>query len=325
MLGSIKIGQVFGITIRVSWLFVPLLMFVFAGAVASSWVAVASVVLLLGSVFLHELGHSLVAQTFGIRVLDITFWPLGGMARMSEIPESPRIEGAVAFAGPAVNFVLVLLALPVWFLVSAPSYGPTAPTLVESFIVVNLILGVFNLVPAFPMDGGRLLRALLGTRGDWVWATEQAVRFGRIVAVVMAIVGLMAFGKSLILLPFIAIFVWFAGAQELAAVRLRHGRSPFTGQPIFGGGMGPDFAAGDPRGGFNPFGAREPEPVHARPAPRSTPRPEPRTFDQDGAGHARRPAGFDGADLNDIGRGGFTEEAVRRLESFRGRLRRRSD
>lgn len=320
MFGSLKIGSVFGITIRVSWLFVPLLALIFAGALASGWPNVALLFLLFGSVFLHELGHSLVAQSFGIRVMDITFWPLGGMARMSEIPENPRIEALIAFAGPAVNFLLALLSLPVLFLVSAPAFGPMPAELVGMFILLNLILGGFNLIPAFPMDGGRLLRAALGTRGDWVRATEQAVRFGRFVALAMAIVGVFAFGRGLWLLPLIAIFVWFAGAQELAGVRLRHGRSPLTGQPLFGGAFANSFP-GAGSAGAAPFGFGRPEPAPAAAAAHPA---APRTVDVEPRG-ARRPDTVVVDDLRDLARDGFDDDAVRRLERFRGRLRRPSE
>ena len=122
MLGSIKIGKVLGITVRVHWLFLPV------AAAAWVWSSRAGdprspfgtgvlqlalwVAVLFGVVFLHELGHSLVARHFGIRVLDITLWPLGGMARMSEIPEDAKVESLIAIAGPLVNFALAALGVP---------------------------------------------------------------------------------------------------------------------------------------------------------------------------------------------------------------------
>ena len=118
MLGSFKIGSVLGITVRVHWLFAVLIAFVLLGPLGRDGSIargdlLLNLGLLFGVVFLHELGHSLVARRYGIRIFDITFWPLGGMARMSEIPETPRVEMWIAVAGPLVNFALALLALPV--------------------------------------------------------------------------------------------------------------------------------------------------------------------------------------------------------------------
>ena len=158
MNGSIQIGSILGITVRLHVLL--LLMF----AVLVFWLEQPPLVLaiLFGCVLLHELGHSLVALAFGLRVIDITLWPLGGMARMSRIPESTRIEGLIAIAGPAVNFVLALAGFGAFVLWP----GLQQSELLAWFIGVNLLMGLFNLLPAFPMDGGRLLRAFLGWRGD---------------------------------------------------------------------------------------------------------------------------------------------------------------
>ena len=126
---------------------------------------------------LHELGHGFVARRFGLEVEDIVLWPLGGMARIREMPESSRVEAWVAAAGPAVNFALALAALPIVLLASSEPTGvlPIAGNRVPMregfegfathFLVLNLGFGLFNLVPAFPMDGGRLLRAFLGRGG----------------------------------------------------------------------------------------------------------------------------------------------------------------
>jgi Zn-dependent protease len=272
--GSFRIGSVFGITVRVHWLFLALMVlvpFLPAGGVGPLE-KLSLLLLLFGVVFLHELGHSLVARRFGIRVYDITFWPLGGMARMSEIPERPKTEILIASAGPAVNFALAALALPLalWsqsaldepvsngmqFLASTSGY----------FVAVNLLLGVFNLVPAFPMDGGRVLRALLGISGDWVAATEKAVKIGRLLAFAMIAAGLI-WSQLLPVLPLIGLFVWFTGARELWAVRARHGRIPFgqmAGQPMPGSTAAwsapPPPTRGAPPPETDPSGARRPEP-----------------------------------------------------------------
>jgi Zn-dependent protease len=168
--------------------------------------------LLLGVVLVHELGHSLVARRHGIKVSHITLWPLGGVAWMEEIPEDSRVEGLVAIAGPATNLALALLAAPLLLLP-----GPLKP-LVFWFIAINLALGIFNLVPAFPMDGGRLLRAFLARQGDFLRATERAVSVGKWIALAMAVVGLY-YGN--LALPLIAVYVWWMGQKELFAVRAR--------------------------------------------------------------------------------------------------------
>ena len=181
-----------------------------------------------GLILLHELGHCVVARRFGIRVIDITLWPLGGMARMSEIPESSRVEGWIAIAGPAVNFALVVLALPFWgwAAVARPEWSGA----VEMFVLVNLMMGGFNLLPVFPADGGRLLRAWLGRRGDWLGATESAVSVGRVFSLGLAATGLVGIPGVLpqnFMLPLIALFLWWVGSQELMMVRMRHARGPF--------------------------------------------------------------------------------------------------
>ncbi len=287
MNGSIKIGTAFGIPVRIHWTFV-LWPYLFLTAGLSPFAVVLLTVVVFGCVVLHELGHSLVARGFGIRVLDISLWLLGGMARMSEIPENPRIEGLVAIAGPAVNFALAglgLLGLSLSELAGFPG-----ATFWGSFALMNLMQGAFNLIPAFPMDGGRILRAFLARKRDWLSATELAVRVGRIVAglLFVASASWMVFSHmSLCLLPLIPVFVWMAGGRELLAVRMRHGVSPF------GGGWRAAQPAVEP-GGPAPAGQAPPEP-----------------------GEARRPSSWGSR----VFRGGFSEEAIRWLESYRGRLR----
>jgi len=289
VLGSWKIARLFGIDVRLHWTFLLLVAALLSGgdAVATAFVLGAA----FASVLLHELGHSLVAKRFGVRVLDITFWPLGGMARMSQIPEEPRIEGWIAIAGPAVNFLLAALAAPLvaaGLVLNAPGAAVNAAF---GFLAINLTLGTFNLVPAFPMDGGRLLRAFLARRRDYVRATELAVRVGRAVALGMLAlsVGLALFSShTLCLMPLVALFVWFAGGRELFAVRVRHGRVP-----------GFASAAGA-QAMVEEEGAR----VATAPA----------------ADGPRRPAWQSPPPV--LGRGGFSEEALRRLERFPGPLRR---
>lgn len=327
MNGSYQIGTAFGIPIRIHWSFV-LILFLFL-----SWGQLWLALPLFGSVLLHELGHSLVAQRFGVRVVDITLWPLGGMARLASMPESSKVEALVAIAGPAVNAVLTVLS-GIGFLLSV-FLVPALAIFFVQLAWINLTLGVFNLVPAFPMDGGRVLRAWLARKRDWVAATESAVRFGRAVATVMIVAplasavlaflfpntsfGLAQFGCTL---PLIGLFVLFAGMQELIGVRLRHGLAPVGGARFANpfGGFGQSFGggfrgAGAPREASyreetgRPWSAEAP--TGAEPADEADDRPE------EGP---RRPAQWDGE--APLRRRGFDEAAVRALERFRGRLRR---
>lgn len=294
---SFRIATVFGIPIRVHWTF--LILFVLFAQISGS---AAWILLLFFCVLLHELGHSLVARRFGIRVIDITFWPLGGMARMTEFPEDAEIEGWVAFAGPAVNFILATIGS--FFLLATGLQGESGQASAAAiFVTINLLLGTFNLLPAFPMDGGRLLRAWFARKGDWVQATERAVRVGRWVAAGM-------FGYSLLsmvsplpgfscALPLIAVFVWFAGGRELMAVRIKHGLSPFGGLRAFSFGNqgGGAFGRRSPSGGAAWAEAEfEEAPPQAGGKAHSWNSPQPKS--------------------------GFDEETIRQLERYRGRLKR---
>ena len=283
MIGSIKIGSAFGIPVRVHWTFL-FLFYLVRGADPLS--IVLTILLVFGCVLLHELGHSLVAKGFGIRVVDITFWPLGGMARMTEIPENSRIEGLVAIAGPAVNFALA--GIGILAAVTLEVLGLSGAGACGAFAGLNVMQGTFNLLPAFPMDGGRLLRAFLARKRSWLAATETAVRIGRVVAALLfaaALVLMSLTGLELWLLVLIPAFVWFAGARELFAVRLRHGVFPF------GASWRP--ANGSPGAAPSPQG------------------------DQGEPGGTRPPFTFDPRTI----RGGFDDEAIRKLEAFRGRLK----
>ena len=216
MRDSFAIGRVFDIEIRVHYLF-PLILAFLVMTSESPLMAFLMVMMLFGVVFLHELGHSLVAQSFEIQVLDITFWPLGGMARMAELPEKPRVEGLVAIAGPAVNGVLFTGGLLFHFIFGLELI---ANSVAGYFVAINLMMGLFNLIPAFPMDGGRILRAWLARKRDWVDATELAVHIGRAFALGMIVFGYWLTGGCI--MPLIGAWVWWMGARELWYVRMRH-------------------------------------------------------------------------------------------------------
>lgn len=220
---SWKLGRFKGIDAYVHASFLLLLAWAawaaFQGA-GSGLAALLGVVFLIGvfgSVLLHEFGHALTARHYGIRTRRIVLWPIGGIAQLEGQPRTPKQELHIALAGPAVNFVL---AAGLWGLISIaglPSYG-----LLASLMVANLTLGLFNLVPAFPMDGGRILRAFLATRMGGGRATELAVKIGKGAAVAFVIAGL--FGNPMLML--VGGFVWFAAGAEGRSIPYGHRTAP---------------------------------------------------------------------------------------------------
>jgi Zn-dependent protease/predicted transcriptional regulator len=190
---------------------------------------VAFILALFGIVVLHELGHALAARRYGIRTRDITLLPIGGVARLERIPEDPKQELVVAIAGPLVN---VVLAVVIYFVMAVDvrlaeltSATRVGGSFLMQMFLVNVMLVIFNMLPAFPMDGGRVLRALLAMRMDYVRATQIAAAVGQAMAIAFAAWGLFApvFGfQSNPFLLFIALFVWLGATQEASMVQMRN-------------------------------------------------------------------------------------------------------
>ncbi|MEW5941174.1 MAG: site-2 protease family protein [Chloroflexota bacterium] len=222
-----KIGRFFGIDVFIHATF--LLLIIWVGF--SYWLAeqnlaavlsgIGFILLLFALVVLHEYGHALTARRFGVKTRDITLYPIGGVASLERMPEKPSEELLVAIAGPAVN-VVIGAALFAWLFLTDTWEPVTALTLssgpfVERLALVNLSLVLFNILPAFPMDGGRVLRALLAMRMDYVHATQAAAAIGQGMAFLFGLFGL--FGNPLLL--FIAFFVWIGASQEANMAQMK--------------------------------------------------------------------------------------------------------
>ncbi|HUM28243.1 MAG TPA: site-2 protease family protein, partial [Anaerolineales bacterium] len=173
-------------------------------------------------VILHEYGHALTARKYGIKTRDITLYPIGGVARLERMPEKPIEELWVALMGPAVNVVIAAGLFAYLYLTSSlvPLNELTIASgnFLERLMTVNLSLVLFNLIPAFPMDGGRVLRALLAMRMDYVRATQIAATIGQGMALLFGLVGL--FGNATLL--FIAFFIWIGASQESGATQMKN-------------------------------------------------------------------------------------------------------
>ena len=197
---SFKIGSIFGIPVRIHITFLLLLFFVAVNphkGLLGGLVGVVFIILVFIGVLLHELGHSLVARHFGEPVHDIVLLPIGGVSRM-EIPQDPRQEILVAVSGPVVSLILamffLILSLLFGYSLGFGSFIKAESRILVELFYVNLMLAIFNLIPAFPMDGGRILRGILALRMEPVRATRIAVGVGQVLAVVMFFIGIFLTG-----------------------------------------------------------------------------------------------------------------------------------
>ncbi len=224
---SLPLGSVAGIALRVHFTFFFLLIWIGAllwinsGAAAAAD-GIAFIIVLFACVVLHELGHALTARRYGIKTKDITLLPIGGVASLDRMPTEPGKEIMVALAGPAVN---VVIALVLFLIVGAnvqpariEDFGSGLENFLGRLATVNVVLAVFNLLPAFPMDGGRVLRAVLSTTMPRTKATRIAAMMGKALAFAFALLGLLV-GNPLLIL--IGIFIYFAADSEAYGATLR--------------------------------------------------------------------------------------------------------
>ncbi len=224
---SVNIGSIAGTAIRIHVTFLLLLAFFFlqgwaAGSINDGVNSVVFVVLVFACVLAHEFGHIFTARAFGVETPDVTLLPIGGVARLARIPEKPSEEFLIAIAGPLVNVAIavVLIAVAPTHLNVAHFAAIESPkvSMIDRLAEVNLFVAAFNMIPAFPMDGGRVLRALLAIRLGHVRATEIAATIGQWTAFGFGFVGLLSGNFILI---FIALFVYLAAASEAQMVSLR--------------------------------------------------------------------------------------------------------
>ncbi|MBK6566127.1 MAG: site-2 protease family protein [Saprospiraceae bacterium] len=224
---SLQLGKISGIKIQVHWTFILIIGWIVyvnlqAGANPAQLVwAVMFVLTLFVCVLLHELGHALAAKKYHIVTKDITLLPIGGVARLESIPEKPKQELVVALAGPLVNFVILIILLPFIWKIGIPDIDNIQFTDQTNFVyklmIVNLWLAVFNLIPAFPMDGGRVLRAVLSFSMPRVKATEIAAKMGQLLSIIFVILGFF-YNPFLI---FIGFFIFIGAQSEVEMTRAK--------------------------------------------------------------------------------------------------------
>ncbi len=228
---SLKIASVFGIEVRIHITFLLFLAWIWfsyyqVAGVDGAIQGVIFILILFACVLLHEFGHAFAARAFGIRTPDITLLAIGGVARLTRIPDKPWQELVVAIAGPLVNVIIAAVLIFV-IRVSADLQqlehleSPRFEMLAK-VASLNVMLVLFNLIPAFPMDGGRVLRSLLAMAMPYVRATQIAAWIGQGLAIVFAIYGF--FGNPILI--FIAFFIFVGAQQEVAMARANRSSRP---------------------------------------------------------------------------------------------------
>lgn len=227
MFRSVKLGSLGGIGVYIHWTF-WMLMGIYAisamgrSGLAGGIEAAAFIAAVFACVLAHEFGHAAAAAYYGIKTIDITLMIVGGMARLARIPDKPIQEFVIAVAGPAVNVLIgaiLFAAVALGSLIPEPTgWIATSMSFAENLLIANIVLVLFNLLPAFPMDGGRVLRSILAMSQGQLRATETAASVGRWMALLFALAAVYMGEFSLFL---VAGFVYFAGSAELMQLRLR--------------------------------------------------------------------------------------------------------
>jgi Zn-dependent protease/CBS domain-containing protein len=226
MMWSFNIGRIAGTVIRIHVTFLIFLLWIWtasylAEGTSAAWSGLIFMLLLFACVLAHEFGHILTARAFGVATPDVTLLPIGGVARLERIPEEPRQELLIALAGPAVNVVIAIVLIAFvgskMDTANLSSVESVKIPLLDRLAAINLFLALFNMIPAFPMDGGRVLRALLAVRFGFLKATQIAAVIGQGVAFALGFIGLF-YNPVLI---FIAIFVYLAAASEAQFTSVR--------------------------------------------------------------------------------------------------------
>jgi len=229
---NLRLGRFFGIDVKIHWSFwlLPLLV-IFSGNAGPLSVAMHLGLLfaMFGCVVMHEYGHALTARRYGIRTRDVTLYPIGGVANLERISEKPREELLIAIAGPLVNVAIVAVLVGVMYVKSlfdpmlVQDDGMVAIDQADLFLVLlawlNVGMVLFNMIPAFPLDGGRVLRALLAFKMNRLRATRIAVRIGTVL--IFSLAFLSFFFTQSIWLGVIAMFLYFAGQREVAMLEYR--------------------------------------------------------------------------------------------------------
>ena len=236
MRGTFKIAKLFGIPVMLHWSFLLLVPFgvYYSQALELTgqevqWWSLLSVSVVTCILF-HEIGHALIAKRYGVETQDIILFPIGGMARLNRLPDKPVQELLVALAGPMMNVLIAALLFPFFWFLTRPYLVlhdiPSPENIDDNFFLflplllfLNLLLAVFNLIPAFPMDGGRILRALLSIKWGRVKATKVAVVIGLVVAVGLTGLGVWLGRYSYL---FIGFFIAYTAIREYSWVKTEH-------------------------------------------------------------------------------------------------------
>ena len=226
--GSLQIIKLFGIPVYLHWSFLLVILFLGYYGISNglsageiTWTLFFSSLLFL-SILLHEFGHALTARRFNVKTKDIILLPIGGLARLNKLPDKPIQEMLVALAGPFINFIIALILIPYFLMVTMPGLEEHELSNPQDLIgdyfyllpllaFVNLLLAVFNLIPAFPMDGGRILRAMLSLKLERLKATKIAVVIGQIIAAGMIGVGIW---RNEISYSLLGAFIYFTAGRE---------------------------------------------------------------------------------------------------------------